>query len=79
MPPSPASSLKIARYVALAACTAVALACGTNYVYSAYAPQLARELHLSTTESNIIVRQSRIDTRYNPGIRMGNLAERTNG
>ncbi|KAF3937354.1 hypothetical protein ABW19_dt0204303 [Dactylella cylindrospora] len=52
--PSAAKSLEVARYVALAACTAISLSCGTNYVYSAYAPQLAKELHLSTTESNII-------------------------
>ncbi|KAF3903056.1 hypothetical protein ABW21_db0200194 [Orbilia brochopaga] len=51
---SPSQGLSAARYVALAACTVVALSCGTNYVYSAYAPQLARELNLTTTESNII-------------------------
>ncbi|EPS36583.1 hypothetical protein H072_9894 [Dactylellina haptotyla CBS 200.50] len=75
MPSSPSSSLKAARYVALAACTAVALSCGTNYVYSAYAPQLARELHLSTTESNIIGTAGNFGM-YLSGIPAGMLVDR---
>lgn len=47
-------SLQIARVASLVASTAISLACGTNYVYSAYAPQLAERLHLSATESNLI-------------------------
>ncbi|KAF8423119.1 major facilitator superfamily domain-containing protein [Tirmania nivea] len=46
--------LRTARIVSVVASTAVALSCGTNYVYSAYAPQLAERLHLTTTESNWI-------------------------
>lgn len=46
--------LKTARIVSIVASTAVALSCGTNYTYSAYAPQLAEQLHLTTTESNWI-------------------------
>ncbi|KAH8167851.1 hypothetical protein CIB48_g362 [Xylaria polymorpha] len=34
--------------------TVIALACGTNYVYSAWAPQFADKLHLSATESEVI-------------------------
>ncbi|SPO05064.1 related to MCH1 Monocarboxylate Permease Homologue, not transporting monocarboxylate [Cephalotrichum gorgonifer] len=36
------------------AATAVSLACGTNYVYSAWAPQFADRLQLSSTSSNLI-------------------------
>jgi hypothetical protein len=31
------------------------LACGTNYAYSAWAPQFAEKLQLSATQSNLIV------------------------
>ncbi|KAI0967708.1 major facilitator superfamily domain-containing protein [Xylaria arbuscula] len=43
-----------ARIVSSIAATIIALACGTNYVYSAWAPQFADKLHLSATESEII-------------------------
>lgn len=36
------------------AATVIALACGTNYVYSAWAPQFAAKLGLSSTEINLI-------------------------
>ncbi|KAK6525758.1 hypothetical protein TWF281_010803 [Arthrobotrys megalospora] len=75
MPSTPSMGFKAARYVALAACTAVALSCGTNYVYSAYAPQLARELHLSTTESNIIGTAGNFGM-YLSGIPAGMLVDR---
>ncbi|KAK6507568.1 hypothetical protein TWF481_005997 [Arthrobotrys musiformis] len=75
MPSTAPTSFKVARYVALAACTAVSLACGTNYVYSAYAPQLARELHLSTTESNIIGTAGNFGM-YLSGIPAGMLVDR---
>ncbi|GFP53631.1 hypothetical protein ACSS6W_001202 [Trichoderma asperelloides] len=42
------------RLIALVAATVISLACGTNYVYSAWAPQFAEKLRLSTTESNLI-------------------------
>lgn len=43
------------RIAAVAAATCVSLACGTNYAYSAWAPQFAERLKLSNTESNLIV------------------------
>ncbi|KAF4971833.1 hypothetical protein FSARC_1436 [Fusarium sarcochroum] len=43
-----------ARIVASVAATLLSLACGTNYVYSAWAPQFAERLKLSSTESNLI-------------------------
>ncbi|KAI1639846.1 MFS general substrate transporter [Biscogniauxia mediterranea] len=43
-----------ARIVSSVAATIIALACGTNYVYSAWAPQFADRLLLSATESNLI-------------------------
>ncbi|KAK0722127.1 major facilitator superfamily domain-containing protein [Lasiosphaeria miniovina] len=43
-----------ARLISSVAATVISLACGTNYVYSAWAPQFADKLHLTTTESNLI-------------------------
>ncbi|KAM0500346.1 hypothetical protein ACHAP8_004877 [Fusarium lateritium] len=43
-----------ARIVASVAATVMSLACGTNYVYSAWAPQFAERLKLSSTESNLV-------------------------
>ncbi|KAB5535256.1 major facilitator superfamily domain-containing protein [Coniochaeta sp. 2T2.1] len=43
-----------ARIVSSVAATLISLACGTNYVYSAWAPQYQDRLQLSATESNII-------------------------
>jgi hypothetical protein len=43
-----------ARLVSSVAATMISLACGTNYVYSAWAPQFADKLHLTTTEINLI-------------------------
>ncbi|KAK3318632.1 major facilitator superfamily domain-containing protein [Apodospora peruviana] len=43
-----------ARVVSSVAATLISLACGTNYVYSAWAPQFADRLHLTTTQSNLI-------------------------
>ncbi|KAI0490128.1 MFS general substrate transporter [Xylaria cf. heliscus] len=42
------------RIISSVAATVIALACGTNYVYSAWAPQFADKLHLSATESEVI-------------------------
>ncbi|KAF8601273.1 MFS general substrate transporter [Ceratobasidium sp. AG-I] len=42
------------RVQTLAGCVLVALAAGTNYVYSAYAPQMGKRLNLSHTQLNII-------------------------
>ncbi|OAA68515.1 major facilitator superfamily transporter [Niveomyces insectorum RCEF 264] len=43
-----------ARIVSSVAATVISLACGTNYVYSAWAPQFADKLLLSATQSNLI-------------------------
>ncbi|SPQ20063.1 e6ecd097-12a1-4e4c-8635-e7a4bb17d2ef [Thermothielavioides terrestris] len=43
-----------ARLVSSVAATMISLACGTNYVYSAWAPQFADRLRLSATETNLI-------------------------
>ncbi|KAI3332317.1 MFS general substrate transporter [Xylariaceae sp. AK1471] len=42
------------RIVSSVAATIISLACGTNYVYSAWGPQFADKLHLSATESELI-------------------------
>ncbi|KAJ6444218.1 MFS transporter [Purpureocillium lavendulum] len=46
--------LNRARLVASVAATVLSLACGTNYVYSAWAPQFAERLKLSATQSNLV-------------------------
>ncbi|KAF4982917.1 hypothetical protein FZEAL_1545 [Fusarium zealandicum] len=46
--------LQYARIIASVAATLISLACGTNYVYSAWAPQFAERLKLSATQSNMI-------------------------
>ncbi|KAF8601274.1 MFS general substrate transporter, partial [Ceratobasidium sp. AG-I] len=38
----------------LSGCVLIALAAGTNYVYSAYAPQMGKKLNLSSTQLNLI-------------------------
>ncbi|CAJ2513757.1 Uu.00g018760.m01.CDS01 [Anthostomella pinea] len=43
-----------ARIVSSVAATIISLACGTNYAYSAWAPQFADRLQLSATESEYI-------------------------
>ncbi|KAK5135692.1 hypothetical protein LTR08_004993 [Meristemomyces frigidus] len=42
------------RYISVVAATVVALSCGTNYAYSAWAPQFAERLELTATQSNLI-------------------------
>ncbi|KAK2742758.1 hypothetical protein FQN55_007699 [Onygenales sp. PD_40] len=46
--------LKFQRLLSVVAATLISLACGTNYVYSAWAPQFAEKMKLSSTESNLI-------------------------
>lgn len=43
-----------ARSLSVIAATAVGLACGTNYAFSAWAPQFAERLSLSATQTNLI-------------------------
>jgi hypothetical protein len=42
------------KYVVLASSVLCALAAGTNYSFSAYAPQLAEKLDLTSTQLNLI-------------------------
>ncbi|KKK15230.1 MFS transporter [Aspergillus rambellii] len=48
------STQKAKRIVTVVAATLVALACGTNYAYSAWAPQFAHQMKLSSTTINFI-------------------------
>ncbi|KAI9880115.1 MAG: hypothetical protein M1830_005360 [Pleopsidium flavum] len=48
------TALRAARVVSVIAATIISLACGTNYIYSAWAPQFAERLKLSSTQSNLI-------------------------
>ncbi|KAK7459439.1 hypothetical protein VKT23_009420, partial [Stygiomarasmius scandens] len=48
------ATLGIRRILTLVASLVVSLAAGTNYVFSAYAPQLASSLHISHTRLNVI-------------------------
>lgn len=50
----PGGDPKRVRMVSVVAATVIALACGTNYAYSAWAPQFAERLNLSSTQSNLI-------------------------
>ncbi|KAA6410012.1 MAG: hypothetical protein FRX48_06626 [Lasallia pustulata] len=50
----PEFTLRARRVVSVVAATMISLACGTNYVYSAWAPQFAEQLKLSSTQSNLI-------------------------
>ncbi|KAH8656188.1 major facilitator superfamily domain-containing protein [Tricladium varicosporioides] len=47
-------TLFTARIVSSVAATLISLACGTNYVYSAWGPQFADRLKLSSTQQNLI-------------------------
>ncbi|BAE59788.1 unnamed protein product [Aspergillus oryzae RIB40] len=49
------STHKTKRIISVVAGTLVALACGTNYAYSAWAPQFAERMKISATQSNFIV------------------------
>ncbi|KAK3116427.1 hypothetical protein LTR53_003220 [Teratosphaeriaceae sp. CCFEE 6253] len=52
--PNPESTHRTLRLVSVIAATGIALSCGTNYAYSAWAPQFAERLHLSATQQNLI-------------------------
>lgn len=43
------------RIVSVVSATIIALACGTNYAYSAWGPQFAERMQLSSTQQNLIV------------------------
>ncbi|KAJ0413342.1 major facilitator superfamily domain-containing protein [Aspergillus carlsbadensis] len=68
------SGHKTKRIVSVIAATLVALACGTNYAYSAWAPQFAQQMKLSSTESNLIGAAGNLGM-YACGIPMGLLTD----
>ncbi|KAI1877141.1 uncharacterized protein JN550_001213 [Neoarthrinium moseri] len=63
-----------ARIVSSVAATLISLACGTNYVYSAWAPQFADRLLLSATESNLIGLFGNLGM-YSAGVPVGMLVD----
>ncbi|KAJ5899276.1 hypothetical protein N7495_004020 [Penicillium taxi] len=69
-----ASTHKNARIASVVAGTLVALSCGTNYAYSAWAPQFAHHMKLSSTESNLIGVAGNLGM-YAMGIPMGLLTD----
>ncbi|KAF2818826.1 MFS general substrate transporter [Ophiobolus disseminans] len=66
---------KKTRIISVVAATAIALACGTNYAYSAWAPQFADKLLLSATQSNVIGTAANLGM-YAAGIPMGIITDR---
>jgi len=52
--PNPEQSHRTLRIISVVAATCIALSSGTNYAYSAWAPQFAERLHLSATQQNLI-------------------------
>ncbi|KAF2870681.1 major facilitator superfamily domain-containing protein [Massariosphaeria phaeospora] len=66
---------KKTRIVSVIAATAISLACGTNYAYSAWAPQFAEKLQLSATQSNVIGTAANLGM-YASGIPMGMITDR---
>ncbi|RDW92030.1 hypothetical protein BP5796_01424 [Coleophoma crateriformis] len=68
-------SLTTARVISSVAATLIALACGSNYVFSAWAPQFADKLKLSSTEINLIGLTGNLGM-YSVGIPVGILVDR---
>jgi len=66
--------LSTSRIVGLASCIIVAVASGTNYVFSAYGPQLASRLALSHTQLNVISLSSTVGV-YGTAPFMGKLVD----
>ncbi|KAF7715538.1 Uncharacterized protein PECH_004743 [Penicillium ucsense] len=69
-----ASPHRTGRIISVIAGTLVALSCGTNYAYSAWAPQFAHRMRLSSTESNLIGVAGNLGM-YAMGIPMGLLTD----
>ncbi|KAG6001404.1 hypothetical protein E4U21_004396 [Claviceps maximensis] len=67
--------LRLARIIASVAATVISLACGTNYVYSAWAPQFAEKLKLSATQSNMIGQAGNLGM-YSLGVPVGIFVDR---
>ncbi|KAE8148370.1 major facilitator superfamily domain-containing protein [Aspergillus avenaceus] len=68
------SSHKTRRIISVVAGTLVALACGTNYAYSAWAPQFAHRMKISSTESNFIGAAGNLGM-YASGVPLGLLTD----
>ncbi|KDE07679.1 hypothetical protein MVLG_02139 [Microbotryum lychnidis-dioicae p1A1 Lamole] len=66
---------KEGRLVTLVFATIVGLSAGTNYLFSAYAPQLASRLALSSTQLNLIGSAGNLGV-YLSGIPIGRLVDR---
>ncbi|KAF1935785.1 MFS general substrate transporter [Clathrospora elynae] len=66
---------KKTRIISVVAATTIALACGTNYAYSAWAPQFADKLQLSATQSNVVGTAANLGM-YASGIPMGIITDR---
>ncbi|GAB7354640.1 hypothetical protein MBLNU459_g5074t1 [Dothideomycetes sp. NU459] len=62
------------RVISVVAATGIALACGTNYAYSAWAPQFAERMRLSATEANVIGSAGNIGM-YASGVPFGFLID----
>ncbi|EJD00756.1 MFS general substrate transporter [Fomitiporia mediterranea MF3/22] len=67
--------LSVPRLTTLASSIVVALSSGTNYVYSAYAPQLGTQLRISHTKLNIIGLAGNIGV-YSTGPFWGRIVDR---
>ncbi|KAK0919590.1 hypothetical protein LTR91_002445 [Friedmanniomyces endolithicus] len=74
-PPTPSAPHRTLRIISVIAATGIALSCGTNYAYSAWAPQFAAHLHLSATQQNLIGNFGNIGM-YAMGIPGGYLIDR---
>ncbi|KAF2401719.1 MFS general substrate transporter [Trichodelitschia bisporula] len=68
------ASHRTARFVAVAAATVISLACGTNYAYSAWAPQFAERLKLTATQSNLIGSAGNLGM-YASGVPLGYMVD----
>ncbi|RAH72668.1 putative MFS transporter [Aspergillus aculeatinus CBS 121060] len=68
------SSHQTKRFISVIAATVVALACGTNYAYSAWAPQFAQQMKISATKSNFIGAAGNLGM-YASGIPLGLLTD----
>ncbi|KNG86338.1 MFS transporter [Aspergillus nomiae NRRL 13137] len=68
------STHKTRRIISVVAGTLVALACGTNYAYSAWAPQFAEKMKISSTESNFIGTAGNLGM-YASGVPLGLLTD----
>ncbi|KAJ9666862.1 hypothetical protein H2201_002996 [Coniosporium apollinis] len=66
---------RTARIITSIAVTFISLACGTNYAYSAWAPQFAERMQLSATQSNLIGAAGNVGM-YASGIPAGLLIDK---